>query len=186
MFKERNAATADKLFDRVVDEVVLSRQSTGYSLFSCGINIVQADRDFTVEVLGPLGVFAPAPVTTALGVRAAAGAAPVIVRGRWEQIKIKIDTVVSTTFVDDGDPETDETLPLAVLNVDDTTGFDETGTLRVTDADGNYSFVTYTGTTATSFTGCQGGIGLMTTGCLIEQCSRVAVRGDLSLSSYQA
>lgn len=183
---QRNAATADKLFDQVIDEVVLRLQSLEWDPFMFGIHIVQCNRDYTVEVLGPLGVFAPHPQTAATGIQGAAAGEPMIVRGRWEQIKVKVTSPVATTFVDDGDPETDEELPLATINVVDTTDFDAAGTLLITNDAGDSYYVTYTGKTPTSFTGAAGGEGIMVTGNTIEQVSSVAVRADLVLSAYQA
>ena len=54
-------------------------------------------------------------------------------------------------------------LPQATINVASTTGFATSGTLNVVTSTGIQT-VTYTGTTGTSFTGCSGGTGIMTTG----------------------
>ena len=57
-------------------------------------------------------------------------------------------------------------LPQSTINVASTTGppaFASSGTITVTTANGP-QLVAYTGTSGTSFTGCTGGTGLMTTG----------------------
>jgi len=54
-------------------------------------------------------------------------------------------------------------LPTGTINVASTTGFPTVGTIYVTTNNG-IQLVTYTGTSATTFTGCTGGQGLMTTG----------------------
>jgi hypothetical protein len=54
-------------------------------------------------------------------------------------------------------------LPQATINVASTTGFATTGAIYVTTTNGP-QLVTYTGTTGTTFTGCLGGTGVMTTG----------------------
>lgn len=54
-------------------------------------------------------------------------------------------------------------LPTATINVASTTGFPSGGYIMVQTTEG-IQLVTYTGTTATTFTGCSGGIGSMTTG----------------------
>jgi hypothetical protein len=55
------------------------------------------------------------------------------------------------------------TLPQTTLLVNSTTGFPSSGTLLVISSTGR-QFITYTGTTATSFTGCSGGTGTVTGG----------------------
>lgn len=87
---QRNAATADILFPGVSTEIILKQQNLGYDPFSMPIHIVQATAAFTVEVLGPLGVFGPYPQTQSGGVQGAGANGIVIVRGRWEQIKVKL------------------------------------------------------------------------------------------------
>jgi hypothetical protein len=54
-------------------------------------------------------------------------------------------------------------LPQATINVASTTGFPTSGTIYV-QSSGGIQTITYTGTTATSFTGCTGGTGTLTTG----------------------
>jgi hypothetical protein len=54
-------------------------------------------------------------------------------------------------------------LPQGTINVASTTGFASTGAIYVTTTNGP-QLVTYTGTGATTFTGCSGGTGAMTTG----------------------
>jgi hypothetical protein len=56
-----------------------------------------------------------------------------------------------------------QALPQGTINVVSTTGFLSAGLLSVTTSSGVQT-VTYTGTTATSFTGCSGGVGTMSTG----------------------
>ena len=52
--------------------------------------------------------------------------------------------------------------------MDSTSSFPSSGTLKVTTSNGYLSqIVTYTGKTDTSFTGCSGGVGTMTTNNLI-------------------
>jgi hypothetical protein len=53
-----------------------------------------------------------------------------------------------------------QSLPQTTINVQSTTGFDTTGTIFVVTSDGVQQ-VTYTGLTATSFTSCSGGTGVM-------------------------
>jgi hypothetical protein len=53
-------------------------------------------------------------------------------------------------------------LPQAIINVSSTAGFPSSGTLNVFTT--SWQAVTYTGVTATSFTGCSGGTGVMSTG----------------------
>jgi len=54
-------------------------------------------------------------------------------------------------------------LPQATINVASTTGFSTSGTLHILSS-GGYQTVTYTGITATTFTGCAGGTGTLATG----------------------
>lgn len=60
-------------------------------------------------------------------------------------------------------------LPQATINVASTTGFPNAGTLRIyaTTSTGGIQNVTYTGVTATSFTGCSGGTGTLNTGSTV-------------------
>ena len=60
-----------------------------------------------------------------------------------------------------------QTLPQTTINVASTTGFSSSGTIRVTTSAGVQS-VSCTGTTPTSFTGCSGGTGTMSTGGLVQ------------------
>lgn len=57
-------------------------------------------------------------------------------------------------------------LPTGTINVLSTTGFPSGGTIFVNTTEGT-QYVTYTGITATSFTGCVGGIGSMITGASV-------------------
>jgi hypothetical protein len=56
-----------------------------------------------------------------------------------------------------------QSLPQATINVVSTAGFAASGTILVITSGGQQT-VTYTGTTATTFTGCSGGAGSMSTG----------------------
>lgn len=85
---QRNAATADLTFPSVAGSVILRRQLTGVDHFMFGIHIIQASAAFTIEVMGPLGVFAPYPQTEGTGIQGGGANGIVIVRGRWEQIKV--------------------------------------------------------------------------------------------------
>lgn len=85
---KRNAATFDKVFTGVASEVVLDLQSLGWDPFMFGCHVVQASVAFTVEVLGPLGVFGPYPVIDSDGTQGAGAGEVLIVRGRWERIKV--------------------------------------------------------------------------------------------------
>ncbi len=63
------------------------------------------------------------------------------------------------------------TLPQSVINVDSTAGFPTSGTIYVITLVNSFytqQLVTYTGTTATTFTGCTGGTGIMQTGYSIS------------------
>lgn len=57
-----------------------------------------------------------------------------------------------------------QALPQATINVSTTTGFPTSGTINVTTTSNVLQVVTYTGITGTTFTGCSGGSGIMTTG----------------------
>lgn len=61
-----------------------------------------------------------------------------------------------------------QALPQATINVASAVAFAPTGSLFVTTSAGSQT-VTYTGKTATSFTGCSGGTGTMTTGGAVTQ-----------------
>lgn len=63
-----------------------------------------------------------------------------------------------------------QALPQATINVASTTDFPTSGTLNVTTSLGTQT-VTYTGKTATSFTGCSGGTGTMSTGAAVTNAS---------------
>lgn len=65
-----------------------------------------------------------------------------------------------------------QVLPQATINVASTTGFSASGTLHVATTAG-LQIVTYTGTTATSFTGCSGGTGTLATGNSVSLASSV-------------
>lgn len=58
------------------------------------------------------------------------------------------------------------TLPQPTINVNSTTNFPSSGIIYVTTGSGT-QVVTYTGLTATSFTGCTGGVGLMATNAAV-------------------
>lgn len=60
-------------------------------------------------------------------------------------------------------------LPTSTINVANTIGFYSVGHLYVTTGAGAFQLVTYTGKTATSFTGCSGGTGTMSTGGAVVQ-----------------
>ncbi|MDB4278137.1 hypothetical protein N9917_00905, partial [Deltaproteobacteria bacterium] len=68
-------------------------------------------------------------------------------------------------------------LPQATINVGDTTGFPASGTVYVL-TDGGLQTVTYTGTTATTFTGCSGGSGVMSTGGVVSESATYLTAGD--------
>lgn len=57
-----------------------------------------------------------------------------------------------------------QVLPQATINVASTAGFPTSGTINVTTSASALQVVTYTGITGTTFTGCSGGSGTMTTG----------------------
>lgn len=57
-----------------------------------------------------------------------------------------------------------QVLPQATINVASTAGFPSSGTIAVQTSASLYQIVQYTGTTATTFTGCSGGVGTMATG----------------------
>jgi hypothetical protein len=61
-------------------------------------------------------------------------------------------------------------LPQATINVDDATDFDADGAIRVRTSTGT-QVVTYAGKTGTSFTGCSGGTGVMSTGGRVTPCA---------------
>jgi len=56
------------------------------------------------------------------------------------------------------------TLPTSTINVDDTTDYDATANAIDVETDQGWQTVLYTGKTATSFTGCTGGSGVINTG----------------------
>lgn len=62
-------------------------------------------------------------------------------------------------------------LPQATINVGSTTGFPTSGSFIVGTSTGQH-IVTYTGVTATTFTGCSGGTGTLTTGNLVNANAR--------------
>lgn len=57
-----------------------------------------------------------------------------------------------------------DSLPVATINVASTTNFPSTGTLSIQSGVAAITAVTYTGKTATTFTGCSGGTGSLATG----------------------
>lgn len=71
-------------------------------------------------------------------------------------------------------------LPQATINVASTTGFPASGTIRVitNGNSGGTQTVTYTGVTATTFTGCAGGTGTMATG---NSVSSLPITGNADL-----
>lgn len=179
---QRNAATRDFLFENVGEEVVLRLQSLPWEPFMFGIHVVQADSAYTVEVMGPLGTFAPYPSVDNTCTVGAAANGIFLVSGKWEQIKIKRTTPASAVIdaASDGDA-----LPQATINVDDTTAFSATGTIRVTTVADGVQYLTYTGKTATTFTGVTGGTGELTTGDAVLQVGSVAVRADLAFEAFR-
>lgn len=60
-------------------------------------------------------------------------------------------------------PSGGQSLPQSTINVTSTTGFPASGIVYVTTSDG-YQIVRYSGTTATTFTNCTGGTGIMSSG----------------------
>jgi hypothetical protein len=61
-----------------------------------------------------------------------------------------------------------QALPQATINVDETSGFAASGTVQIWTG-AAYTTVSYTGKTATTFTGCTGGTGTLTTGNEVGQ-----------------
>lgn len=61
-------------------------------------------------------------------------------------------------------PSNGQALPQATINVVSTAGFPTSGIINVTSSANSPQIITYTGTTATSFTGCTGGTGIINTG----------------------
>lgn len=72
-------------------------------------------------------------------------------------------------------------LPQGTINVASTTGFAASGTIFVTTSTGN-QIVAYTGTTGTSFTGCSGGGGTMSTGGAVYAATSVSYTGITPIS----
>ncbi len=66
-----------------------------------------------------------------------------------------------------------QTLPQSTINVASTTNFPTSGQILVTTSAGQQR-VTYTGVTATTFTGCSGGTGTMTTGNQVRDMTPLA------------
>ena len=75
-------------------------------------------------------------------------------------INVAATTTASTTISATSNAAS---LPTGTINVASTTGFPSGGYIMVQTTEG-IQLVTYTGTSATTFTGCSGGIGSMTTG----------------------
>lgn len=71
-------------------------------------------------------------------------------------------------------------LPTGTINVASITGFPTSGTVFVTTASGVQT-VAYTGLGASSFTGCTGGVGTMSTGGAVSTRSRVATTGNTTV-----
>jgi len=69
------------------------------------------------------------------------------------------------------------TLPTSTINVDDTTDYDATDNAIDVETDQGWQTVLYTGKTATSFTGCTGGTGVINTG------NRIGARIYISFTS---
>lgn len=69
------------------------------------------------------------------------------------------------------------TLPQATINVVSTTGFPTSGTIFVFTSLGTQT-VTYTNTTGTTFTGCSGGLGTMSTGGNVTSSSLMTIGSD--------
>ncbi len=76
-------------------------------------------------------------------------------------------TSVATTIASGSNGQS---LPQSTINVASTTGFASSGNVFVQTSVG-WQRVTYTGTTSTSFTGCSGGTGTMSTGNGVHNCS---------------
>jgi len=74
-----------------------------------------------------------------------------------------------------------QALPQGTINVASTVGFAASGTIYVTTSSGA-QIVTYTGTTGTSFTGCSGGGGTMSTGGVVYAATSVSYTGLTSTS----
>jgi hypothetical protein len=75
-------------------------------------------------------------------------------------INVAATSVISTTITSSSNGQS---LAQSIINVTSTTGFPVAGVIYVTTS-GGQQVVTYTGITATSFTGCTGGSGVMSTG----------------------
>lgn len=86
----RNAATSDRsAVVPVSGEIVITQQTAGYDPFQFGMHVIQADALYTVEVLGPGGVYGPYPKTSTDATVGGAANAIVLVSGKWEGIKVK-------------------------------------------------------------------------------------------------
>jgi hypothetical protein len=74
-----------------------------------------------------------------------------------------------------------QVLPQATINVASTTGFPTSGVINVVTSNNVPQVVTYTGVTATTFTGCSGGTGTMTTGNAVTGQTFVGCSGGTGL-----
>lgn len=75
------------------------------------------------------------------------------------------------------------TLPQGTINVASTTGFAASGTIVVNSSAG-YQLITYTGVTATTFTGCTGGTGTLATSGAVLQNTFTGCAGGVGTSLY--
>lgn len=82
----------------------------------------------------------------------------------WPTIK-SVDAAAQTSIAASSDGVA---LPVGIIDVLNTSGFTGSGTIRVWTLNG-WNDVAYTGITATSFTGCTGGTGDMSTDGVVEQ-----------------
>ena len=96
---------------------------------------------------------------------AASGSAVVSTSAGQQTVTYTGKTSASTTIAVGSNGQS---LPQGTINVSSAAAFLSAGTLRVTTS-GGVQTVTYTGKTATSFTGCSGGTGTMSTGGAVAQ-----------------
>lgn len=100
---------------------------------------------------GVYGVYFPATIISTLGIFF---------------YTVQPSPIVLTTSITS--PSNGQSLPQSIINVSSTSGFPATGTLIIQTSSLYPQTVNYTGTTSTTFTGCTGGTGILSTGGLVS------------------
>jgi hypothetical protein len=156
---------------------ISSISADGYTLTLTVSNVLTSETDSAVSVQATDGANdvgnPPTANVTVAGTLSAPSASITVPSGSTRPVNFNITPSATTPITVIGSGQGPQTtiasgsnglsLPQSTIDVASTTGFPSSGTLAIA-IGGSTVYVTYTGTTSTSFTGCSGGTGTLGTG----------------------